>query len=318
MNAARRRFLSLLPGWAVLASCEEKQQNRAPRMPTVKWRVVCTTSWAASIASEVGGDAVDAVSLMKPGMSPHQFRPAAHEVSRMLTSDIVLRHGLGLDDEWPVDYEALEKYNVRLGLVTSAIPAEKLIRREQNGRQYTDPHVWMDPQLAVFMVHAVEAVLVAAMPKLGEYLSGRAQRLRVELGETDRFLRGLMSELPEKDRYLFTSHDSMAYFAKAYGLEAKSLAGADGKASPEVSAELSEWIRKHAVRTLFREQDSDEAVLAPMLNDLRVVPDTVIYSLATGPADKVVSLSSRQYHVSRISDAIRCTGDIVQSRLQVD
>jgi ABC-type Zn uptake system ZnuABC Zn-binding protein ZnuA len=236
----------------------------------------------------------------------------------MLTSDIVLRHGLGLDDEWPVDYEALEKYNVRLGVVTSAIPAEKLIRREENGRKYIDPHVWMDPQLAVFMVHAVEAVLVAAMPKLGDYLSGRAQRLRVELGEADRFLRGLMGELPEKDRYLFTSHDSMAYFAKAYGLEAKSLAGADGKAFPVVPAELAEWIRKHAVRTLFREQDSDEAVLAPMLKELRVVPDAVIYSLATGPADKVVSLSSRQYNVSRISDAIRCTGDVVQSRLQID
>jgi manganese/zinc/iron transport system substrate-binding protein len=266
----------------------------------------------------VGGDAVEAVSLMKPGMSPHQFRPAAHEVSRMLTSDIVLRNGLGLDDEWPVDYEALENYNVRLGVVTSAIPAEKLIRREENGRQYTDPHVWMDPQLAVFMVHAVEAVLVAAMPKLGDYLSGRAQRLRVELGEADRFLRGLMAELPEKDRFLFTSHDSMAYFAKAYGLEAKSLAGADGKALPEVPAELAEWIRKHGVRTLFREQDSDEAVLAPMLKELRVVPDAVIYSLATGPADKIISMSSRQYNVSRISDAIRCTGDVVQSRLQVD
>ena len=72
------------------------------------------------------------------------------------------------------------------------------------------------------------------------------------------------------------------------------------------------------MRTLFREQDSDEAVLAPMLKELRVVPDAVIYSLATGPADKVISMSSRQYNVSRINDAIRCTGDVVQSRLQVD
>jgi manganese/zinc/iron transport system substrate-binding protein len=320
MKASRRQFCrTVLTAAAAGAgvSCEEPVAPSGPRLPKVKWRVVCTTSWAASIAAQVGGEAVDAVSLMKAGMSPHQFKAAAPDVAKLRTADIVLRHGLGLDDAWPVDYPSLEQVGVRLHSVTDSVPGERLIR-PGGPEGAPDPHVWMDPQLAVYMVHAVEAALIAAMPRLAEYISPRAQRLRVDLGETDRFLKGLMGELPEKDRFLFTSHASMAYFARAYGLELRSIANAGGQAPQALPDELKAWLSERRVGTLFHEQDTNETVLAALLLGSKVVTGPVIYSLALPAAGTFHTIATKRYDVTAINDAIRYTGDVVQSKLQID
>ena len=302
---------------ACVAACDDGAKSRPPRMPKVKWRVVGTTHWVTAMAAQVGGEAVEAVCLMKAGMSPHQFRPAAPDVAKLRTADLVVRHGLGLDDAWPVDYGSLESHNVRLCTATERVPAERLIRPSGTDGP-PDPHVWMDAELAAFMVEAVEAALSAAMPRLTEYFQARALRMRVDLGEAHRAVVALMNELPEKDRFLFTSHASMAYFARAYGLETRSLATAAGRAPATLPEDLTDWLSRHAVGTLFREQDTDEAVLRSLLKEYRIDPAPVIYSLATAPPGTSHGIASRQYDVSGVVDAIRYTGDIIQSRLQVD
>ena len=321
MNGFRTRRQMIRSAAAVLgacaAACDDEEKSRAPRMPKVKWRVVGTTHWVTAMAAQVGGEAVEAVCLMKEGANPHQFKPAAPDVAKLRTADLVVRHGLGLDDAWPVDYGSLESHNVRLCTATERVPADRLIRAEGGGGP-PDPHVWMDAELAAFMVEAVEAALTVAMPRLTEYFQARAQRMRVDLGEAHRFVGALMKELPEKDRFLFTTHPSMAYFARAYGLETRSLATADGQVPAALPEDLTDWLSRHAAGTLFREQDTDEAVLRTLLRGHRIDPAPLIYSLATAPAGTRHGIASRQYEVSGVVDALRYTGDIIQSRLQVD
>ena len=65
-----------------------------------KLSVVTTTNIMADWVENVGGDNVDAFSLVPIGADPHTFQPGARDVARIADADLVLSVGLGLEGAW--------------------------------------------------------------------------------------------------------------------------------------------------------------------------------------------------------------------------
>ncbi len=62
--------------------------------------VVTTSNIVADWVQNVGGDHVDAFSLLPVGGDPHTFQPGARDVARISDADIVLSIGLGMEAGW--------------------------------------------------------------------------------------------------------------------------------------------------------------------------------------------------------------------------
>ncbi len=317
MNLVRRRhFLRLLPA-AVLCGCGDNSSPPPPKFPKVKWRITSTTPFISDLVKVIGGDAVDARSFVPLEGNLHSFMPNAQESAKFHTSDMVISNGLGLESKWPVDFDALDKNGVHVFSATARIPDGRILRPSGPGGP-PDPHVWMHPELAVLMVDAVEAALKEVMPKLAAYFTPRAHKLRLAFQDVMKFVGTKMKELKPDDRFLLTSHDSMQYFAAAFGLEARALAAAGEKVPEALPADIAAWITEHRVKSLFRESFTDVIALRRLLVDLKVDPDHVIYSLTLPAAGTSAMVGFKPYEVFNAAEAVHYSADTVQSTLEVD
>lgn len=312
----RRRLLSLLPA-AGLAGCTENEPPPGPKFPRVPWRILSTTHFTADLVRVVGGEAVDSQCFLPPAVSPHAFVPAAPDLMRFHTADMVMRHGLDLENRWPEDFDELARNGVRVFCVTSTIPSDRILR-PSGPTGSPDPHVWTDPGLVVLMVDAIEAALKEVMPALADYFAARAHKLRVEFRDLMEWTAGKMQELSADDRFLLTSHDSMRYFAAAFQLEARALTAAGGSVPDALPEELSEWIRAHNVKSLFREPFTEVVALRALLKDVKVNPDHVIYSLALPAAGSTAIVTLNRYEVALAAGSSRNNADEIQFTLRVD
>ncbi len=316
MHPTRRRFLSLLPA-AAFCSCDDNRPAPGPTFPKIKKRITSTTAFTADLVRAVGGEAVDSRCFVPVGLNLHTFTPTAQDSAKFHTSDMVFTHGLGLESRWPTDFEALSNDGVRVFSATAAIPADKITRPSGPGGP-PDPHVWMHPELAALMVDAVETALKEVMPKLADYFTPRAHKVRLSLEEVMKQVSAKMKGLKPEDRFLFTSHDSMQYFAAAFGLEARALTVPSGTLPELLSPDLAAWISTHRIKSLFRESFTDVISLRRLLVDLKVDPDHVIYSLALPPAGTTALVGFKSYDVFSAAEALYYSADTIQSTLEVD
>ncbi|HEX2749709.1 MAG TPA: metal ABC transporter substrate-binding protein [Verrucomicrobiales bacterium] len=274
---SRRQFLSLLPA-GLVAGCSEEAPQRKLTFPKVPWRVTATTQFAADMAGAIGGKAVQAQCFFPAGVIPEKFVPGAPDIARLHTSDIVLTHGLGLEQRWPVDFVEMAGAGVRVFTATSTIPPDRIIHPSGPGGP-PDCHVWTHPELAACMVDAIAGALKEAMPKLSDYFGPRAYQLRLRLEEIMKAATQRAKELKPDGRFLLTSHDSMQYFAAAFSLEARALTSADGTIADRIPDSLKDWIATHKVKSLFREPSAEMDLLRRMLYEVKVDPDHPIHSL---------------------------------------
>jgi zinc/manganese transport system substrate-binding protein len=71
-----------------------------PGTAAARLKVVATLPDFASIASEIGGDRVDAESFVKGAEDPHFVDPKPSFVMKMSRADLLIVTGLGLEDGW--------------------------------------------------------------------------------------------------------------------------------------------------------------------------------------------------------------------------
>jgi zinc transport system substrate-binding protein len=175
------------------------------------------------VASVAGDDA--AVRNVMTTTGPHDFNPTEQDVRLVSKADLMFAVGLGLDDR---QAEAMKKgsgnENLKLIGLGEKLPKEKLCEgfcdHANHGPDHKhdkDPHVWLSPDHAALMVGYVRDELKAADPahaagydrRAGEYIA-KLNALKAE---------GVAMFKGKKDNRLVTFHDSMAYFADAYGLD---------------------------------------------------------------------------------------------------
>src|SRR5688500_8155484 len=74
-------------------SCSSGDEADAGRID-----VVATTAQIAALTREVGGEHVDITTLIAPGVDAHDFDADPGDFRDVHDADLVLRHGIGLDD----------------------------------------------------------------------------------------------------------------------------------------------------------------------------------------------------------------------------
>jgi ABC-type Zn uptake system ZnuABC Zn-binding protein ZnuA len=310
---SRRQLLASLPALAV-AGCAQEEEVKAPALPKVKWQVVCSTSQLGEIARHVGGDAVEVIELMPRGMSPYQFEFTAATSAKVRLCDVVLLHGLALESKWSIDWASVERSGVIVARVAESIPPDRLLF--PNGPENApDPHVWMDPRLCALMATTVADVFTKAIPRLADFFADRAHTYRFDLNKAHDWIRGIMAQVKPEARFLFSSHDSLRYFASAYELESLALASAAAMAPVALPETTRTWLATHRVGMIFREQDSSEEQIRGMLGDVKIDSSNVLYSLALAPADTEGLVGANTYDVATLIGALSYTGDLVQTRL---
>ena len=219
----------------------------------VKPRVVATIFPVADMVRRIGGGAVDVVSLLPAGASPHTFEPTPAQMRDVAGAALVVRVGAKLDD-WALKLLAAASVPPPLVTITDGIELLRDVEAESDDRHGADPHVWLDPILVRDQIlPSLLGALKRLLPGREDMLDHACDNYRSELTRLDADLAATLAHLDNLGFVAF--HSAWRYFARRYGLEQiGAVEEFPGKEpSARAMAALVESARRNHVRALIIE-----------------------------------------------------------------
>jgi zinc/manganese transport system substrate-binding protein len=174
-----------------------------------------------------------------------------------------------------------------------------------------DPHVWHDVSNAIAIVEVIRAELGMADSANALTFDANAEAYTAELTELDAFIREEVARLPEERRKLVTSHDTFAYFARAYGFEvvgtALALTTESGDPPAGEIAVLVEQIESAGVPAIFAENVSNPDLMQAIADEAGVTLAPPLYTDALGEpgSEGGTYVAMMRYNTTTIVTALR-------------
>lgn len=236
--------------------------------------VTATTTQVGDLVGNVGGDRVRLTTILRPGADPHEFEPRPSDARSIADSRLVFRSG-GDVDAW-------------LGeLIKSAGGGGRVIELMDSVRALDrDPHWWQDPRNAELAVAAIRDALVEADPGAARLYRRRAAAYERRLRRLDRGIARCLDEVPPARRKIVTTHDSLGYFARRYGLEVVGAVIPSRSTQAQPSGRdiqrLVEQIRKEGVEAIFPESSLNPRLERALASEAGVAVGDALWADSLG------------------------------------
>ena len=202
--------------------CDPKGQPDAS-VVVGKYRVVTTIGMITDVVKNVGGDRVEVIGLMGPGVDPHLYKASARDVQKLNSANLIFYNGLHLESKMG-DVLSKMSGDTKTVAVTDALERNLLLTPPEFEGQY-DPHVWFDVTLWMKAVGKVRDVLSEFDPDSTIMYWTNADRYLAKLAELHQYVKAQAERVSSEQRVLVTAHDAFNYFGKAYGFEVRGLQG---------------------------------------------------------------------------------------------
>lgn len=212
---------------------------------------------------KVGGDRVNVVNLVPPGMEPHDWEPAPTDIANLDKANVLVYSGAGME-HW-VDKVVKSLKNDKLVLVEASKGVTLLqghkeehptpqVGETHGAQEGMDPHVWLDPMNGKKQMEAIKNGLVQADPKNADYYEANYKKYRLEFDKLDKEFKETLSPLTRKE--MIVSHQAFSYLAGAYGLTQKSIRGIspDEEPDPAKMGEIIRFAKEYDVKVIFFEE----------------------------------------------------------------
>jgi ABC-type Zn uptake system ZnuABC Zn-binding protein ZnuA len=259
----------LLTVTVLVVGCGEDDGGAAAGKVTV----VATTTQAADLVRNVGGDEVEVVGLLAANADPHEYEVRPRDMQALADADLVVRSG-GEVDDW------LEQAIEGAGADAPMLTLIDHVRTTGD-----DPHWWQDPRNAVRAVGAIERALLQVDPA-GPYAAD-ARRYEARLRRLDRAVAACIGKLPAARRKLVTTHDALGSYARRYGLDVVGAVipslSTSGQPSAGETAALVKTIREHGVKAIFAESSVEAKVEQAIAREAGATVGRALWADTLGP-----------------------------------
>jgi len=272
-------------------------------------RVVATTTQGGDFARVIGGDRVDVVQLLRPGVDPHDYEPGPADLVALYAAKVLVSNGAGLESWVDATISAAGFRGERV------VMAQGVTLRHQDGSSGPpDPHIWHNPRNAEVMVADVARGLSQADPAGAGYYRANLEGYTAQLRRLDATTTAEIATIPPADRKLVTNHDAFGYYAARYGLAVV------GSIVPsfDTSAELSgrdvstivSTIKKEHVPAIFSESSVPPKIAQTIGEQAGVIVisgEGSLYADTLGPAGSVGAtyLNAETHNTDVIVGALR-------------
>ena len=131
---------------AVLSlACSQSQETAGDGISgsQKKIKVVATVNMVSDLVRQVGGDHVELVEIMGPGVDPHLYKASANDVTKLQEADVIFHVGLLLEGKMEEVLGKLKTGGKPVYAVTRDIEQSRLLKPEEFEGHY-DPHIWFE------------------------------------------------------------------------------------------------------------------------------------------------------------------------------
>jgi zinc/manganese transport system substrate-binding protein len=290
-----------------------------------KVSVVATTTILGDVAGMVatcGGASLHV--LMPVGADPHDFSPSSADITEMVTADLVIANGLGLEEGLSSALATAQADGARVLEVAPELDPIPFSAQESPQDEHTDgasstedahgggsldPHVWLDVSR---MARAATLIGNELAEVTGDdAFSDCGEQVASDLDATDEEVRAVLDKVPDGSRILVTDHEAFGYFAEAYDFEIAGVVVPGGSTLAEPSsAELEDLvgtIRSTGVKAVFANTASPTALIDAVAAESGArIAVVELYVGSLGPAGSGAETYQQMMltNASRIADGL--------------
>ncbi|MEM8788297.1 MAG: metal ABC transporter substrate-binding protein [Pseudomonadota bacterium] len=276
----------------------------APLPAAADLKVATTFTILADMARNVGGEAVEVVSITKPGAEIHNYEPTPGDIIETLDADLVLWNGLNLE-QW------FERFLTNLDDVPGVVVSEgvtpiSITQGPYSGRP--NPHAWMSPGDAQIYVDNIAAAFADADPDNADLYRANAETYKAQIAAVVDPIRARLAAIPDTDRWLVSSEGAFSYLARDFGLNELYIwpINADQQGTPQQVRTVIDTVRAEGIRAVFSESTIAPDAARQIANETGAVYGGVLY---------VDSLSAEGGPVPTYLDLLQVTAETIADGL---
>ncbi|HEY8475950.1 MAG TPA: zinc ABC transporter substrate-binding protein [Chloroflexota bacterium] len=305
-------LLALLALLLVAPACSGSTAPGGADLASRKIVAVTTIGQITDLVRNIGGDRVEVVGLMGPGVDPHLYKASESDVAKLNSADIIFYNGLNLEGKMADLFVRMARTRPTVA-VTEDIPVDRL-REPPEFQGHYDPHVWFDVTLWKLAAERVERALVELDPQHAATYRENAARYQKELDELHAWIKTEIATIPPQQRVLVTAHDAFGYFGEQYGMEVVGLQGISTETEAGVAdvQALAELVASRGIKAIFVESSVPHRTIEAVVEAVRARGKEVriggqLYSDALGAPDtpEGTYIGMMRYNVRTIVDALK-------------
>lgn len=267
--------VALATGLLLLAACGNTAQDTSKKDELT---VVTTFYPMYDFTKEVVGDEGNVKLLIPAGTEPHDFEPSAKEQAEISDADVFVYNSS--DMEFFVDSLKDSVDTDKILMIEAAKGIDRLDTKEEehehegetsdsHSHEY-DPHVWLDPVLAIKEVQTIASDLGKKYPDKKETFDKNAAAYIKKLETLDQKYNDELKGAA--NRTFVTQHAAFAYLANQYGLTQAAISGVspDQEPTPSRLAELKDFVKKENIKVIYFEENASSKVAETLSSETGV------------------------------------------------
>ncbi|MBE9045125.1 zinc ABC transporter substrate-binding protein [Pleurocapsales cyanobacterium LEGE 10410] len=281
-----------------------------------KPKVVGSHSVICDLVETIAEDTVDLTCLIDGDQDPHTYSPTPSDRKAIEEARLILYGGYQLEPGLikligarDPEAEAEETPQVAKIALYEQVVAEPVMAEHHEHHEHheeskaensqpklePDPHVWHNIEHTVAMVEYLESIFLQANPTASEQYLLNSNALTERLWQLDAWIKEQIATIPEGQRILVTTHNSLNYYVQAYYFDGyKTLQGlnADSPTASQVR-ELAAEIEQTEVPTIFAESTKSDRVINNVARAADVeLSTTKLYVDGLGEANNYIEMMS--------------------------
>lgn len=250
---------------------------------------VVTIGMIGDVVGNVGGDCVDVVAIMGPGIDPHLYEASAADVRTLQNADVIFYSGYSLEGQLGDVLARFGEQKPTVAVSPSSIdPGQLITVQDIYG---IDPHLWMDVSLWSRIAPTIAETVSGLRPDCAETVAANAANYVDQLNALHGWVGDAVATIPEEQRSLVTAHDAFAYYGRAYGIEVTGIQGISTESEASVAdiRATAELVAKSRVPAVFVESTINPRTIQAVVDAAREKGNAVeiggeLYSDAMGEA----------------------------------
>ena len=227
---------------------------------------------------EIVGDEGNVKLLIPAGTEPHDFEPSAKERAEISDADVFVYNSSDMEffvDSLKDSVDSKQTLMIEAAKGIDRLESQEVDEHEESeeGHDHAheyDPHVWLDPVLAIKEVRTIAGELGEKYPDKKEIFTKNADAYIKKLEALDQ---KYSEELKNAtNRTFVTQHAAFAYLANQYNLEQVAISGVspDQEPTPSRLAELKEFVKKNNIKVIYFEENASSKVAETLSNETGV------------------------------------------------
>ncbi len=270
-------------------------------------KILAVETFLGDIAQNVAGNRLKVETLLPVAVDPHEFQPSPQDAIKIADSQVLIVNGLGYET-WLTKILA---GNGSGQLVVTA--AEGLSPRFDPSGEHPDgdPHMWMNPLNVVRYAENIRDGLSQVDPAGKEIYSANTEAYIAQLKDLDAWVKTQTAQIPEQRRLLVTNHDTLGYFAEAYGFKVVGavIPSVTDQSAPSAQqmALLIEAIKNSGAPAIFLDAGENQNLAKQIASEssVKVVADLYVETISPpdGPAPTYIDMI--KHNVTAIISALK-------------